>query len=74
MLRRMASFPDPPAPAARPEPEQTALPGPLGGPSYGYRGTVIDCQKGGHVCVMKMPEHPLRAPCPVASLSEQDEA
>ena len=57
----MAFFPDPPAPApaARPEPEQIASPGPLGGPSHGYRGAVIDCQKGGHVCVLKMPDHPL---------------
>ena len=55
----MALFPDPSAPAARPEPEQTASPGPLGGPSYSYRGAVIDCQKGGHVCVLKMPDHPL---------------
>lgn len=28
---------------------------PLSGPSYAYRGAVIDCQKGGHVCVLQMP-------------------
>ena len=55
----MALFPDPPAPAARPELEQTALSGPLGGPSYSYRGAVIDCQKDGHMCVLKMLDHPL---------------
>ena len=44
---------------ARPEPELTAAEGPLGGPSYSYRGAVIDCQKGGHVCLLRMPEHPL---------------
>ena len=54
----MTLIPDPPARPARPEPEQTASPCPLGGPSYSYRGAVIDCQKGGHVCVLKMPDHP----------------
>lgn len=55
----MALFPDPRQPAARAEPEQTAAVGPLGGPSYGYRGAVIDCQQGGHVCRLQMPDHPL---------------
>ena len=54
----MALFPDPPAPAARPQPKQTASPGPLGGPSYSYRGTVIDCHEGGRVCILQMPDHP----------------
>ncbi|MBL6459264.1 hypothetical protein JMJ55_28485 [Belnapia sp. T6] len=47
-----------PAPA-RPEPEQTAAAGPLGGPSYARRGAVIDCQKGGHVCTLRMEGYPL---------------
>lgn len=55
----MALFPDAPPPAARLEPEQIAAEGPLGGPSYSYRGATIDCQKGGHVCTLKMPDHPL---------------
>ena len=38
---------------------ETAADGSLGGPSYTYRGAVIDCQKGGHVCRLVMPEHPL---------------
>ncbi|MDQ3452275.1 MAG: hypothetical protein M3493_06190, partial [Actinomycetota bacterium] len=32
---------------------------PLGGPSYGYRSAVIDCMKGGHVCRLLLPVHPL---------------
>jgi hypothetical protein len=55
----MGLFPELPAPGARPEPELVATDGPLGGPSYGYRGAVIDCQKGGHVCTLTMPDHPL---------------
>ncbi|SDD94015.1 hypothetical protein [Belnapia rosea] len=54
----MTLFPDPPPPAARPEPEITAAEGALSGPSYRYRGAVIDCQKGGHVCTLRMPDHP----------------
>lgn len=46
-------------PAERGEPEQTAAVGPLGGPSYSYRGAGIDCQKGGHICRLQMPDHPL---------------
>ena len=51
-------------PLIPPEPEraklvETALDGSLGGPSYAYRGAVIDCLKGGHVCRLVMPEHPL---------------
>ncbi|MBL6082820.1 hypothetical protein JMJ56_33290 [Belnapia sp. T18] len=52
-------FPDPASPVAHPKPEQTAAAGPLGGPSYTYRGATIDCQKGGHVCRLVMPDHPL---------------
>jgi hypothetical protein len=55
----MTLFSDPPPPPARPEPELTAAEGPLGGPSYRYRGAVIDCQKGGQVCQLQMPDHPL---------------
>jgi hypothetical protein len=55
----MALFPDPPPLAVRSEPEQTAAEGKLGGPSFTYRGAVIDCQKGGHVCTLRMPDHPL---------------
>ena len=33
--------------------------GPLGGPSYAYRGATIDCMKGGYVCRLQMPAHPL---------------
>ncbi|WP_090665272.1 hypothetical protein [Belnapia rosea] len=39
--------------------EQTAADGPLSGPSYAYRGATIDCHKGGHVCRLMMPDHPL---------------
>ncbi|WP_043367493.1 hypothetical protein [Belnapia sp. F-4-1] len=53
-------------PLIPPEPErprlvETAAEGPLGGPSYAYRSAVIDCQKGGHVCRLRMPEHPLHS-------------
>ncbi len=37
---------------------ETTAEDPLGGPSYSYRGAVIDCQKGGHVCRLLMPGHP----------------
>ena len=43
----------------RPQMVETATTGPLGDPSYAYRGAVIDCLKGGHVCRLVMPEHPL---------------
>ncbi|WP_043367484.1 hypothetical protein [Belnapia sp. F-4-1] len=43
----------------RPRLVETAAEGPLGGPSYSYRGAVIECQKGGHVCRLVMLEHPL---------------
>ena len=51
-------------PLIPPEPErpplgETAAQGRLGGPSYTYRGATIECQKGGHVCLLRMPEHPL---------------
>lgn len=38
---------------------ETAIEGQLGGPSYIYRGAVIDCLKGGHVCLLSMDGHPL---------------
>jgi hypothetical protein len=52
---------DPPSPGDRPHHQltETAVEGPLGGPSYGYRGAVIDCMKGGHVCRLLLPAHPL---------------
>jgi hypothetical protein len=45
----------------------------MGGPVYSYRGAEIRCQKGGHVCTLLMPEHPLNghtfgAPGTVAGL------
>ena len=43
----------------RPEPELTAEAGPWGGPVYRYRGAEIRCAKGGHVCGLVMPGHPL---------------
>jgi hypothetical protein len=49
-------FPDPPKP---PLPEQTAAQGPWGGPTYSYRGSRIECFKGGHVCGLFMEGHPL---------------
>jgi hypothetical protein len=47
-------FPDPP-----PQLVQTAEQGPLGGPSYSYRGARIERMKGGCVCGLFMPGHPL---------------
>ncbi len=44
---------------ARPEPELVAAEGPWGGPVYSYRGAEIRCLKGGHVCGLLMPDHPL---------------
>ncbi|WP_157033523.1 hypothetical protein [Belnapia moabensis] len=38
---------------------ETAADGPRGGPSYTYRGAVIDCLKGGYVCRLRMDGHPL---------------
>ena len=56
----MSLFPEPPATAhLRHQLEQTDPAGPLGGPSYTYRGAVIDCQTGDHVCTLRMPDHPL---------------
>jgi hypothetical protein len=43
----------------RPEPELVAAEGPWGGPVYNHRGAEIRCQKGGHVCALLMPGHPL---------------
>jgi hypothetical protein len=39
--------------------EEAALEGPWGGPTYRYRDARIECLKGGHVCGMFMPDHPL---------------
>ena len=54
----MANVPDPPPPAARTKPEQTAAVGPLGGPSYKYRGATIDCQPGGYACTLTLLGYP----------------
>jgi hypothetical protein len=48
-----------PTPREQPRLEETTMTGPLDGPSYRYRGAVIDCLKGGHVCRLTMPSHPL---------------
>ena len=57
----MSLIPDPLAPDAKPDHPlvETALDGQLGSPSYTYRGAVIDCMKGGHVCLLSMDGHPL---------------
>lgn len=56
----MSLFPAPtPADTTHHQLEETTATGPLGGPSYGYRGAVIDCMKGGHVCRLLLPAHPL---------------
>jgi hypothetical protein len=39
--------------------EQLAAEGPWGGPAYRYRGTRIECMKGGHACGLVMEGHPL---------------
>ena len=44
---------------ATPPPEQTTAEGPWGGPVYAYRGAEVRCAKGGHVCALLMPDHPL---------------
>ena len=51
----MSLFPEPPPPGdmAFHMLEETAVAGPLGGPSYSYRGAVIDCQKGGYICRLR---------------------
>jgi hypothetical protein len=43
----------------RPRPDQAAVAGPWGGPTYGYRGARIDCSKGEHVCGLFLAGHPL---------------
>ena len=43
----------------RPFPTETAAVGPWGGPVYSYRGAEIRCNRGGHVCTLLMPDHPL---------------
>jgi hypothetical protein len=57
----MSLLPEPPSPGdtAHHALEETAATGSLEGPSYVYRGAVIDCMKGGHVCRLSMPAHPL---------------
>jgi hypothetical protein len=52
-------FPEPPAPAEKPQLEETSAAGPWGGPTYRYRGARIECLKGGHVCGLFMDGHPL---------------
>jgi hypothetical protein len=53
------SPPPPPAETTHHQLDETSLEDPLGGPSYRYRGAVIDCVKGGHVCRLLLLEHPL---------------
>lgn len=56
----MSLFPAPlPAETTCHQLEEPTATGPLGGPSYAYRGAVIDCMKGGHVCRLMLPVHPL---------------
>ncbi len=57
----MSMFTDPPSPGDRLHHQiaETAIEGPFGGPSYAYRGAVIDCLKGGHVCRLTLNGHPL---------------
>ena len=57
----MSLFPEPPPPSdtAHHRLEETAADGPLGGPSYAYRGATIDCLKGGYVCRPSMEARPL---------------
>jgi hypothetical protein len=38
---------------------QAASKGPWDGPTYAYRGARLECMKGGHVCGLFMPDHPL---------------
>ncbi len=42
-----------------PDLELVAEAGPWGGPVFRYRGAEIRCNKGGHVCALFMPDHPL---------------
>jgi hypothetical protein len=57
----MSMFTDPPSPGDRPHHQltETAAEGPFAGPTCAYRGAVIDCLKGGHVCRLLLPAHPL---------------
>ena len=43
----------------RPDLELVTAEGPWGGPVYRHRGAEIRCLKGGHVCGLVMPGHPL---------------
>ena len=49
----------PPDDPERPFPTETAAQGLWGGPVYSYRGAEIRCNRGGHVCTLLMPDHPL---------------
>jgi hypothetical protein len=49
-----------PTPREQPRLEETTMTGPLDGPSYRYRGAVIDCLKGPHVCRLTLDRHPLK--------------
>jgi hypothetical protein len=42
-----------------PDLELVTAEGPWGGPVFRYRGAEIRCNKGGHVCALFMPGHPL---------------
>ena len=57
----VSMFSDPPSPDAKPDYllKEAALAGLLGGPSYAYRGAVVDSKEGGHVCRLTMDGHPL---------------
>ena len=46
-------------PSERPSPTETAAQGPWGGPVYSYRAAEIRCNRGGQVCTLLMPGHPL---------------
>ena len=51
----MSLFPEPPAPAEKPQFREALLLPALGvGPTYRYRGARIECLKGGHVCGLFM--------------------
>lgn len=39
--------------------EEAEKVGPWGGPTYAYRGAVIQCLPGGHVCALSLSGHPL---------------
>ena len=43
----------------RPFPTETTAQGPWGGPVHSHRGAEIRCNRGGKVCALLMPDHPL---------------